>query len=50
MTMPKEAKSENWIRVSVGNQEGINAVLEAMKGYDPGRVYHPFLPVFHHGI
>jgi histidinol-phosphate aminotransferase len=40
----------NWLRVSVGDQEEIDAFLEALSGYDPSRSYPPCFSVYYHGI
>lgn len=40
----------NWIRVSVGDQDEIDALLGALKDYDPSSVYPSCFPVYYHGI
>jgi len=40
----------NWVRVSVGDQDEVDALLAALKGYDPSVTYPSCFPVYYHGI
>jgi len=40
----------DWIRVSVGTEEEIRVLLEALEGYDSSCAYPASFPVFYHGI
>ena len=38
------------VRISVGSEDEIEALLTALKSYDPSRTYPSCFPVFYHGI
>lgn len=40
----------NWVRISVGNDEQINALFHALERYDPAKTYPATFPVFYFGI